>query len=146
MEKHKDSKGNARWTIKNNGELVFTYQEAMNFGISKKQFCMALDELIEKGFLEITCQGTGPGQPSTYKLTERWQAYGTKDFYPARPRRKNKANNSGWAIYNDRQKQKLGVNNDTSSGVKKNTCSTNTLNNLVAKSTLEKEAGNIVYD
>jgi len=83
---------------------VFTYKEAESkWDLSKKQFRDALDDLIDKGFLEITLQGTGPGDPSTYYLSERWQAYGTKNFKPAPERRKNISKKMGWYIYNNRK-------------------------------------------
>jgi hypothetical protein len=121
MKKHKDSKGNERWTILNNGEIVFTYSEAEKMGINRKQFSKTIDDLLAKGFIEITHQGTGPGTPSTYKLCERWKAYGTKDFQPAAERRKNLTPGMGWDGYNKRKKQQSGVQKDTNSGVQEDT-------------------------
>jgi hypothetical protein len=103
LKNHKDSKGNILWNITNNGELVFTYKSALKKGFSRKQFRDALDDLIDKGFLEVTTQGTGPGDPSTYYLSEKWQAYGTRNFKPAPERRKNKSKKLGWHIYNNRK-------------------------------------------
>jgi len=116
LRKTKDSKGNENWVITNNGELVYTYKEATRDGMSRNQFRNAIDDLIARGFLEINNQGTGPGDPSTYKLCERWQAYGTENFIAAPKRRKNKSKNMGWSKYNRQKKQKLGIENDTSSG------------------------------
>ncbi len=123
MEKHKHPKRGEVWNISNNGDLVFTYKEAVQAGMDRKQFSGALDELISKGFLEITHHGTGPGDSSTYKLTERWKIYGKEQFKPAPSRRKNTDPNMGWAKYNALQKQNPGVENDTSSSVKMNTSS-----------------------
>ena len=145
MASNRDNKGNDNWYIKNNGKLVFTYKEAVSLGMSKKQFCKALDDLIAKGFLEITHQGTGPGEPSTYKLTERWQAYGTDHFKPAPPRRKNTSKDLGWPIYNSR-KQKLSVDKDTSSSVDKDTSSIIKPKKQVLKKTPEYVAINALYD
>jgi hypothetical protein len=104
MKEHNHNKRSAWWEITNNGELVFTYKEAVNkWHMSRKQFAYALDDLIAKGFLEITYQGTGPGDPSTYKLIERWQAYGTDHFKPAPERRKNVSKKMGWDLYNKRK-------------------------------------------
>jgi len=108
MKKYKDRKGNDAFRIENNGELVFTYEEAIRRGLDKKQYSAALDDLIAKGFLEITRQGTGPGEPSLYKLTERWQAWDTSHFEPGPPRRKNRHPGMGWNIYNQRRKQNPG--------------------------------------
>lgn len=104
MSKHKDSKGNVLFRVENNGKLVFTYDEAGRKGLSKKQFSAAIDDLIATGFIEVTKQGTGPGDPSTYRLSERWQAWGTAKFEPGKPRRKNLDPNWGWNVYNKREK------------------------------------------
>ena len=80
ISRHKDSKGNTVWDIVNNGKLVFTYNEAGKRGLSRKQFHNAIDDLIEKGFLEVTHKGTVLGDPSTFLLSENWRAYGTRHF------------------------------------------------------------------
>jgi hypothetical protein len=104
LKEHHHKKRSSWWEIINNGELVFTYKEAVNkWDMSRKQFVHALDDLIAKGFLEITYQGTGPGDPSTYKLCERWQAFGTEHFKSAPERRKNVSKKMGWYIYNERK-------------------------------------------
>jgi hypothetical protein len=123
VKKHRDSKGNDHWVITNNGKITFTYKEALMLGMSRMQFRDAIDSLIAKGFLEITHQGTGTGDPSTFKLTERWQAYGTENFEPAKQRRRNIAKNRGWALYNTRQKQKSSDKKNTSPSINNNTSS-----------------------
>jgi hypothetical protein len=89
LSRHKDSNGNVGWRITNNGELVLTYTEAEKRDMSRKRFSRAIKDLIGKGFLEVTRQGSGPGSPSTYLLTESWQSFGTAHFKPALDR-KNK--------------------------------------------------------
>ncbi|UCD51437.1 MAG: hypothetical protein JSW27_02160 [Phycisphaerales bacterium] len=74
----------------NNGEIVFTYQEARTkYGLTASRFRRALDELIETGFIDITATGAGLYKVATlYAVAERWQEYGTPDFVRAeRPRR-----------------------------------------------------------
>lgn len=100
---HRDSKGNQNWHILNNGEITFTYKEAEKKGMSKKQFRDALDDLIAKGFLEVSHQGVGQGDSSTYKLIDNWADYGKKDFKPGPERRKNISTSRGWNIYNNRK-------------------------------------------
>ena len=135
---HRRGKG---WVITNNGALVFTYKEALDkYGISRAQFRNAIDDLISNGFLEITHQGTGTGDPSTFKLTERWQAYGTDNFNPAKPRRKNTAPNRGWRLYNKKKKQKSSDENTTSPSVKNDTSSKGNEIIRVSKVPLESES------
>jgi hypothetical protein len=105
LGKKRDSKGNMRYPILNNGDIVFTYREALEkYGMVGKKFCGAIDDLVAKGFVEITYQGTGPGDPSTYMLCDRWQQYGTENFKSAPQRRKRNDPNGGWNIHNARNK------------------------------------------
>lgn len=107
-KKRRDSKGNMSYPIQNNGDIVFTYREALEkYGLVGKKFTRAIDDLSAKGFLEITHQGTGPGDPSTYFLSDRWQKYATKDFKSVPERRENKSKDMGWYIYNSRNKNKI---------------------------------------
>lgn len=115
MKDKPDSKGNRNWMIINNGNLVFTYKEAIGLGMNGKQFSKAIDDLISFGFLEITHQGAGQGDPSKYKLTERWKAYGKDCFNPAPARRRNTDPNWGWNIHN---KKSTGKKDTAISGKK----------------------------
>ena len=71
-----------QWTIANNGEIVFTYKEAeQEYGISPARFTKALDELIDKGFIDIAGQGMGVHKVEThFSISKRWRKYGTPDF------------------------------------------------------------------
>ncbi len=84
---------------------MFTYKEALEkYKMVGKKFSGAIDDLVAKGFLEITYQGTGPGDPSRYKLIESWKNYSDKDiFKPAPARRINESKTLGWYIYNARK-------------------------------------------
>jgi len=69
------------WEISNNGEIVFPYSEAEKFGISAPTFTRALDQLLDRGFLDITFQGTGIcGVATKYAISDRWKAFGSPDF------------------------------------------------------------------
>jgi len=68
--------------ILNNGEIVFTYEEAkQRYGITSGRFARAIDELVEKGFIEIAASGMGVHKvESWYAISERWRDYGTPAF------------------------------------------------------------------
>ncbi|MCF8142821.1 MAG: hypothetical protein K9N21_02760 [Deltaproteobacteria bacterium] len=89
------------WIIKNNGEIVYPYSEAERWGISRKHFRDAIDELIEKGFLKINHQGGGghKGDVTTYFLRDEWENYGTSKFNPINGRKPDKRLFKGWASH-----------------------------------------------
>ena len=68
--------------IINNGEIVFTYDEAeKKCRISRKRFGRALRELMAKGFIDIAASGTGVHKVETwYAISERWRKYDTPQF------------------------------------------------------------------
>ncbi len=78
--------GKRDWMILNNGELVFTYREALSkYGTTASRFRRALDELIEKGFIDVEAAGMGVHKVTTlYAISERWRDYGTPAFRPAK--------------------------------------------------------------
>ncbi|MFC1739443.1 hypothetical protein ACFL1G_10400 [Planctomycetota bacterium] len=88
------------WIIQNNGEITFTYKEAeQKYGISNSRFTKALDELIDKGFIDIAAPGVGVYKLSTlYSISERWKDYGTPDF--VKKERKKGTINRGFQIGN----------------------------------------------
>lgn len=83
-----------KWEIKNNGEIVFTYKEANEkLGISAKTFTKAIDELREKGFIDIASTGMGVHKVVTlYGISERWRLYKTPEYEPPKPRPKKPIN------------------------------------------------------
>jgi|GEM_PF-823082 len=77
----------------NNGEIEFTYEEVeQQHGITAGRFVRAIDELIEKGFLDIAESGSGVYKLKTlYGISERWRDYKTPSFQQAhRPERQIK--------------------------------------------------------
>lgn len=102
------------WVITNNGEILYPYSEAEEKGFSKDQFRNAIDELQQKGLLDITHLGKGGRKPangagdvSKYWIDNRWLDYGTEDFRPPRnPRKKDERKDRGWSLYHA-QKNKL---------------------------------------
>jgi hypothetical protein len=81
------------WRITNNGEIQFTYDEALNdWGVSEDRFKRAIDELVRVGLIDITKSGFGlKKDKSLYAISDRWEKYGTDEFtYMERPKRKQK--------------------------------------------------------
>jgi hypothetical protein len=77
------------WVCVNNGDLVFTYKEAEGYGMSAGQFSRAIDDLREKGFLDINESGSGVYRyTNKYFLSERWRKYGTPEYEKPKPRKK----------------------------------------------------------
>ena len=79
-------KGKECWVIENNGEIEFTYGEAKSkYGITT--FKDAIDELMEKGFLDVAETGMGVHKVKTlYSLSDRWKLYGTPQYEKPKPR------------------------------------------------------------
>lgn len=78
-------KGKAEWTIRNNGEIVFTYSEAeKKYGITRARFSRAIKDLVRVGFIDVYERGTSwEHKPSYYSISNRWRKYGKPDFQKA---------------------------------------------------------------
>lgn len=87
-------RGKGQWAVANNDEIEFTYLEAdSKWGISASVFRNAIDELRNKGFLDIAESGAGLYKSKNkYTLSERWRRYGTPDYEPPKPRPKGPVN------------------------------------------------------
>jgi hypothetical protein len=108
LQEVKRSGRESTWIIKNNGEIVYPYCEAVKWGISRKHFRDAIDELIHKGFLQINHQGGGgvKGDVTTYFLRDEWVNYGTTKFKPVNGRKPDRRQHKGWAsIWSDPAKK-----------------------------------------
>jgi len=99
------------WVISNNGEIVYTYADAEEDGFSRVKFRNAIDELQQKGFIDITHQGKGGRKPvegtgdvSQYAIDNRWKKYGTDDFRPRKLRIKDNRTDRGWSVYHRNKK------------------------------------------
>ena len=100
------------WVINNNGQLIYPYEDAIENGFTRDQFRNAIDELQQKGFIDITHQGKGGRKPakgtgdvSKYWIDDRWKNYGSEDFKPPRnPRVKDKRKGRGWSLYHAQKK------------------------------------------
>lgn len=96
------------WLCENNGRIRFPYSEAESMGIGKREFRNAIDELQEKGFLDIAHRGNGGRKPEAtnagdatlFFIDYRWKEYGTEKFLPPRnPRGKDCRKGRGWAMF-----------------------------------------------
>lgn len=87
-------RGKEQWTIKNNGEITFTYKEAENkYRISGTAFRNAIHKLVEKGFIDIAATGMGVHKVTTfYSISDRWRLYGIPDYEEPKPRLKGPIN------------------------------------------------------
>ena len=75
-------KGHQRNVCTNSQELVFTYVEAReNLEITERRFHRAIDELIDKGLIDVVKSSSGLFKETTlYGLSDRWRKYGTPQF------------------------------------------------------------------
>ncbi|SVD89625.1 uncharacterized protein METZ01_LOCUS442479, partial [marine metagenome] len=87
FEKTKSSrKSKAKWKFVNNGEIVYTYAEAEDLGMSQSTFNRAIDSLIYHGFIDIEESGVALYKCATkYRISEGWRQWGTPSFIK-RPR------------------------------------------------------------
>jgi len=114
LVKVKGNKRNTEWVIKNNGELVYTYTEALQKGISRTKFKKALKELVEKGFIDIAHKGNGgvKGDYSLYGVSERWKDFGTDKFI-FKTMKKDNRQGRGFAKYWKDKRSNIGIEIDT---------------------------------
>ena len=78
-QKQKSAK-RTEWIISNNGDLVFSYQEARDRGLSSATFRNCLVELQSHGFLQQTVKGRGGAlgmdhRPSRFALSDDWKRW-----------------------------------------------------------------------
>jgi len=94
-------KGRESWTIKNNGEIEFTYKEALQkYGIPNSTFRDAINEIIDKGFIDIAASGQGIYKvKNLYSISNRWRKYGTLDY--EQPQSRPKPINRGFQKDNE---------------------------------------------
>jgi hypothetical protein len=79
----KEQKGRGkRWVIANNGQIVFTYDDAEQlFGIKQATVSRCFDELYELGFVDVSEKARGlEKKPTLWAISDRWKAFGTVEF------------------------------------------------------------------
>ncbi|MHC4463582.1 MAG: hypothetical protein ACYS30_19450 [Planctomycetota bacterium] len=71
---------------KNNGKLRFTYKQAQKmFEYSSSTISKAIDQLVEKGWIEIVELGCGVQRRShKFALIKNWEQYDTPEFKPGK--------------------------------------------------------------
>ena len=115
-------RGKEKWIITNNGEIIFSYAEAeKKYELTRSRFSRALDELIDKGFIDIAHHGGGMmGDCTLYSISDRCRDYGTEQFIHAfRPKdtRGLGFTNKNWEDRTGKKKRprlKVSNDNDTS--------------------------------
>lgn len=100
VKRIKRSRRRDDWEVTNNGRIEYTYSEAKKLGLTSPRFQRAIDELIEKGFIDITHQGSGgiKGDKSLYSISERWRKHGSPGF-ECKARTRDTRKGRGWALY-----------------------------------------------
>ena len=100
-----------RFAILNNGEITYYYSEAEKRGITRPRFQRALDELINKGFIDLVHQGagynlgTGKRDTNLYAISERWRNWSTSHFIK-KPRQKDTRDGKGFSLMWKKKEQK----------------------------------------
>ena len=98
---HISKDGQRKKTIVNNGLIEYCYTEGEKKGIPRASFMRALDELTEKGFIDVTHSGQGyQGDKSTYAISERWRKYGTPEFVKKTRPKDNRGGRGFMAYWN----------------------------------------------
>jgi hypothetical protein len=119
-----------RWLIKNNGEIIFTYTDALKkLKMCRSTFCRSISQLVELGFIDIAHHGGGMMKDcSKYGISERWRDYGKEEFIEKSRKKDNRKlgfRKDNWEEQTGRKrkrKSKIGINNDTNSSITGNTC------------------------
>jgi hypothetical protein len=118
------------WTISNNGELIFTYDDAVNrFGIARSTFRNCIDLLVKYGFIDIAHAGGGMMKDcSKYGISERWKNYG-KEKFKKKSRQKDTRKlgfqtGDKWEKQTGRKRKsqpKISITDDTKSSIRNDT-------------------------
>lgn len=98
--------------ILNNGKLVYTYEEAgkKKPPISRSRFMRAIDELVEKGLVDIIHSGNAgrKGDVNLYAISDRWRRYGTP-LFEEKTRPRDMRTGRGFAAYWKRKKAQSSI-------------------------------------
>jgi hypothetical protein len=111
--------------IINNGELIFTYAEALDkFKIYRSTFCRSISQLVALGFIDIHYSGGGMLKDSSkYGISDRWKNYGKEEFKNKtrqKDTRKLGFREDNWEKQTGRKrkrKSKTGITDDTRSSI-----------------------------
>jgi hypothetical protein len=116
--------------IINNGEIIFTYDEAKKkFGMARSTFRNSIDQLVKLGFIDIAHHGGGMMKDcSKYGISERWRDYGKEAFIKKLRKKDNRKlgfRKDNWEEQTGRKrkrKSKIGITVDTNSSITNDTC------------------------
>ncbi len=120
---------NKEWSIINNGELIFTYVDAIKrFGIAKSTFRNSIDQLVNLGFIDIAHPGGRMNKDSSkYGISERWKEYGKEGFIKKsrqKDTRKLGYTEKNWEEKTGRKRKpqsNISISNDTCSSITNDT-------------------------
>ena len=123
-------KGKEKKVILNNGQIVFSYSEALKrFGITPPRFARALSQLIKFGFIDINHVGGGMVKDiSTYYISDRWENYGTQEF----EEKKRPKDTRGLGFTKKNWEEKTGKKRKASSKISNNNVTRTSNNNVTA--------------
>jgi hypothetical protein len=79
---YKKAGTSGKWHHANNGELIFTYDDAVKrFAMARSTFRNCIDQLVKVGFIDIAHAGGGMMKDcSKYSISDRWKVYGKEEF------------------------------------------------------------------
>lgn len=81
LEKIEGKRGKNRYRRLNNGVIDFPYREAVYRGLSPQRFSKALKVLHRFGFIDVIKPGSAlKGDNTQFILSDRWKAWGSRDF------------------------------------------------------------------
>ena len=128
VETSKTGKGK-QWIISNNGEIIFTYDEAYKkFGMARSTFRSCLDQLVEFGFINIAHAGGGMNRDcSEYAISDRWEKYGKEQFINKSRQKDTRGlgfTDKNWETKTGRKRKsqsKISILSDTKSSIRNNT-------------------------
>ena len=118
-----------KWHHVNNGELIFTYDDAVKiFGIARSTFRNCIDQLVKLGFIDIAHQGGGMMKDcSKYSISDRWVNYGKEEFKKKSRRKDTRGlgfTTQNWQETAGRKRKsqsKISITDDTRSSITNDT-------------------------
>jgi hypothetical protein len=77
----KKKRGKNRYQAIQDGEISFTYEEAVLRGLTSQKFSRALKELHRFGFIDVKKPGSGlKGDFTIFVMSQRWRSFGNSEF------------------------------------------------------------------
>jgi hypothetical protein len=81
VEVNKKKRGKDRYRMVIDGDIDFTYREAIFRGLTAQKFSKAIRKLHQLGLIDVKKPGSAlKGDWTVFILSERWKVYGTSNF------------------------------------------------------------------